>query len=63
MEKIKTYCSNCCKETIHVIWTEDGYGASDAARIFTTIISLGMSNIDCTTYSKCINCGKIKKYN
>ena len=61
MEKIKTYGSNCCKETIHVIWTEDGYGASSVARIFSSLLSLGTSNLACTTYSKCISCGKTKE--
>lgn len=34
MKQIKTYCPNCGRETIHVIYTEDGYGASGVARIF-----------------------------
>ncbi len=63
MKQIKTYCPNCGRETIYIIWTEDGYGASGVARIFSSLLSLGVSNIDCTTYSKCTNCGKIKKYN
>lgn len=31
------------------------------ARIFSTLISLGMANLACTTYSKCISCGKTKQ--
>lgn len=49
------------EKTIHVIWTEDGYGALGVARIFSTLISLGMANLACTTYSKCISCGKTKE--
>lgn len=59
MKTIKTYCPECDKETVHIIWTEDGY--SDIARTFSTLISLGMSNLVCTKYSKCISCGKIKE--
>ena len=61
MKYVETYCPNCEKKTIHVIWTEDGYGASGVARIFSTLISLGLSNLACTTYSKCISCGKTKQ--
>ena len=61
MKYVETYCLNCGRETIHVIWTEDGYGASGVARIFSTLISLGMSNLACTTYSKCMSCGDIKE--
>ena len=61
MKTIKTYCLECDKETVHVIWIEDGYGASGVARIFSTLISLGMANLACTTYSKCISCGKTKQ--
>ena len=61
MKQIKTYCPNCGRETIHVIYTEDGYGASGVARIFSTLISLGMSNLVCTKYSKCISCGKTEE--
>lgn len=56
-----TYCPNCGRETIHVIYTEDGYGASGVARIFSSLLSLGTSNLACTTYSKCISCGKTKE--
>lgn len=59
MKTIKTYCPECDKETVHIIWTEDGY--SDIARIFSTLISLGMSNLVCTKYSKCVSCGDIKE--
>lgn len=31
------------------------------ARIFSTLLSVGMSNLACTTYSKCISCGKTKE--
>lgn len=58
MKQIKTYCPNCGRETIHVIWTEDGSGV---ARIFSSLLSLGTSNLACTTYSKCISCGKTKE--
>lgn len=58
MKYIEAYCPNCEKKTTHVIWTEDGYGA---ARIFTSLLSLGMVNLVYTTYSKCISCGKIKE--
>ena len=61
MKTIKTYCPECDKETVHIIWTEDGYGASGVARIFSTLISLGMTNLACTTYGKCISCGKTKQ--
>ena len=61
MKQIKTYCPNCGRETSHVIWTEDGYGASGVARIFSSLLSLGMANLACTTYSKCISCGKTKE--
>lgn len=54
MKTIKTYCPECDKETVHIIWTEDAYGASGVARIFSTLLSVGMSNLACTTYSKCI---------
>lgn len=57
MEYVKTYCPYCNKDTVHVIWTEDGYGASGIARVFSTILSMGMSNIVCNTYSKYISCG------
>ena len=61
MKTIKTYCPECDKETVHIIWTEDAYGASGVARIFSTLLSVGMSNLACTTYSKCISCGNNKK--
>lgn len=61
MKTIKTYCPECDKETVYIIWTEDGYGASGVARIFSTLISLEMANLACTTYSKCISCGKTKQ--
>lgn len=61
MKTIKTYCPECDKETIHVIWIEDGYGASGVARIFSTLISLGMSNLACTTYSKCMSYGTVEE--
>ena len=57
MEYIKTYCPNCDKETLHAVYTEDGYGVFRLARIFTAIISVGTSNLDCHTYSKCLSCG------
>lgn len=41
MKTIKTYCPECDKETVHIIWTEDAYGASGVARIFSTILSMG----------------------
>jgi hypothetical protein len=58
MEKIKTYCSNCRKETIHVIWTEDGYGAYGVCRVISSILSLGMSNLYCDTICKCLSCNR-----
>lgn len=58
MKHIKTYCSNCGEETTHIIWTEDGYGASGVARIFSSILSLGMSNLHCDTICECLNCGR-----
>lgn len=61
MKYLVTYCPTCKEKTIHVIWTEDGYGASGVARIFSTLISLGLSNLACTTYSKCISCGETKQ--
>lgn len=61
MKTIKTYCPECDKEIVHIIWTEDGYRASGVARIFSTLISLEMANLACTTYSKCISCGKTKQ--
>lgn len=61
MKYLTTYCPTCGEKTIHVIWTEDGYGASGVARIFSTLISLGLSNLACTTYSKCISCGETKE--
>lgn len=61
MKQIKTYCPNCGRETIHVIYTEDGYGAFGVARIFSSLLSLGTSNLACTTYSKGISCGKTKE--
>ena len=36
-------------------------GASGVARIFSTLLSVGMSNLACTTYSKCISCGNTKE--
>lgn len=54
MKQIKTYCPNCGRETIHVIWIKDGYGASDVTRIFSSLISFGMANLVCTVCSKCI---------
>lgn len=51
MKTIKTYCPECDKETVHIIWTEDAYRASGVARIFSTLLSVGMSNLACTTYS------------
>lgn len=56
MKSTESYCPHCCKQTTHVIWTEDGYGAEGISRIFTSILSLGMSNIACTTYCKCLVC-------
>lgn len=41
MKYVKTYCPYCNKDTVHVIWTEDGYGASGIARIFSTLLSMG----------------------
>lgn len=61
MKTIKTYCPECDKETVHIIWTEDAYGASGVARIFSTLLSVGMSNLACTTYSKYISCGNTKE--
>ena len=61
MKYIKTYCPNCKRESTHVVWTKDGYGASGTARIFTSLLSFGTSNLVCTTYSKCISCGKTKQ--
>lgn len=57
MEYIKTYCPNCDKETLHAVYTENGYGVFRLTRIFTTIISVGISNFNCHTYSKCLSCG------
>ena len=31
MKTIKTYCPECDKETVHIIWTEDAYGAHGVA--------------------------------
>lgn len=61
MKQIKTYCPACDKDTIHVIFTEDAFGASGYARIFTTLLSLGVSNLVCTTYFKCLSCGRCKQ--
>lgn len=58
MKYVKTYCPYCNKDTVHVIWTEDGYGASGIARIFSTLLSMGIA---CTKYSKCVSCGDIKE--
>lgn len=58
MSNYKNYCSECDRETLHKEWTEDGYGASGGARILTTLISLGMSNITCDTYVKYLSCGE-----
>ena len=41
------------------MWTEDGYGATGFERIFSTILSAGMSNLACSTYCKCLSCRKI----
>ena len=60
MSKYKNYCNWCEKETLHYEWTEDGYGGSGASRIFTTIVSLGMSNLMIDTYLKCLTCNKTK---
>ena len=51
------YCPECESKQEHVIWTEDGYGCEGAARVFSSILSLGTSNLGCTTYAKCLNCG------
>nr|DAI57915.1 MAG TPA: hypothetical protein [Caudoviricetes sp.] len=40
---------------------EDSYGVSGIARVFSSLLSLGMVNLVYTTYSKCISCGKIKE--
>lgn len=61
MKTIKTYCPECDKETVHIIWTEDGYGGFWCSKNFSTLISLEMANLACTTYSKCISCGKTKQ--
>ena len=61
MKTVKTYCPKCGKETTHVVYVEDGYGASGAARIFTTILSFGMSNLVTTKYSTCCSCGCTKE--
>lgn len=53
------YCEECgCKEE-HIVWTEDILGAEGAARIFTSIMTLGISNIGCYTYAECLNCGNV----
>ena len=57
--KFKTlYCHECQHPTEHVIWTEDALGCESIARVFSSIISLGVSNIACTTYCKCTVCGE-----
>lgn len=61
MKYIKIYCPECNKKTTHVIWTEDSYGASGFSRIFSSILSVGMSNLHCSTYCKCLSCGEIKE--
>ena len=58
MSKYRNYCKKCDRDTLHKEYTEDGYGATGGARILTSILSLGMSNIACDTYSKCLSCGK-----
>lgn len=35
--------------------------ASGVARIFSTLLSIGMSNLACIKYSKCVSCGKTKQ--
>jgi hypothetical protein len=42
-------------------WIEDAYGASGVARIFSTLLSVGTSNLVCTTYSKCMSCGTVEE--
>lgn len=59
MKTIKIYCPKCKKETTHIMWTEDSYGATGFERIFSTILSAGMSNLACSTYCKCLSCRKI----
>lgn len=54
------YCAECNKNTKHIIWIEDALGCSGVARIFSSIISLGISNIACTTYCECTRCGNIE---
>jgi hypothetical protein len=58
MSRYKNYCSNCQRETLHYEWTEDAYGGSGTTRIFTSIISLGMSNLITYTFIKCLSCNK-----
>lgn len=47
--------------TYYIVWMEDSYGVSGIARVFSSLLSLGMVNLVYTTYSKCISCGKIKE--
>lgn len=61
MKNIRTYCPKCGKETTHIIYIEDGYGASGVSRIFTTLISFGMCNLVITKYSTCCSCGHTKE--
>lgn len=58
MSKYTCYCKKCNKDTLHLEYTEDAYGASGGARILTSIISLGMSNLTTDTYLQCLSCGK-----
>ena len=57
---IKSYCPDCKRVTTHKITTEDAYGASGITRIFTTIISLGTSNLMTETKCTCLSCGNTK---
>lgn len=63
MKYIETYCPTCGEKTIHVIWTEDGYGASGVARIFSTLISLGMANLAALHTVNVLVVEKLNSYN
>ena len=58
MKTINTYCPICDRTTAHTIYTTNSYGETGFDRLFSGIVTLGMSEIDSLTVIKCINCGK-----
>jgi predicted RNA-binding Zn-ribbon protein involved in translation (DUF1610 family) len=62
MKTEKLYCHNCNKETIHRIKEENILGCSGFGRIIMGIFSAGMSELDQTVITTCMECGNEEIY-